>query len=566
MGNKTQINKNNTSTLINEDVRKKDNATVINPESSKLSLGIIDTVINQKYRITKKLDVTSGEADLYICEYNSKKYVAKIYRREAAIKTEVVNALKRINSPHVAKLFDTGTIDGLVYEILPYFPDGSLQNKKISFEQLKAHYIPALNNGLKALHDQNIIHKDLKPSNIMFDRLTNNISIIDFGISSVRESGMTMLVTKTGMTPIYSAPETFRNVYLSESDYYSLGITLYELFTGTLPYQGLEQEDLERMISVQRIPLPEDMPLELKQLILGLTYNDISNRNKKNNPNRRWGYKEVDNWLKGIKQVVPGEGISSNNMMPFKFLNEDYTDIKELTIALLLNWDEGKKQLYRGYLSQHLQRVDLSLAKICMKAEQNASQISGQDDYIFWDTMYSLNPNIKDFYWQSINYKNLPALGRSLLEQLQSKTGLNRSFDSALRNNIISKYLKRIEPTKEKQILAIEKIENSFVKAKTNAILRRKYLYLLGYSLSGQKIMKLNNVSFGTTSELSEHMQSLFNQSFEKLQEFCYELINFEDELDPQFEAWLLAQGKGESLTEWKKWLKCDDQIDNEVI
>jgi len=505
-------------------------------------------------------------SDLYVCEYNRMKYVAKIYRREASIKTEVVSALKRINSPHVAKLFDTGTIDGYVYEILPYYPDGSLQNKKVSYEQLKEQYIPALNNGLKALHDQNIIHKDLKPSNIMVDNMTNNIAIIDFGISSVRDSGMTMLVTKTGMTPIYSAPETFRNVYLSESDYYSLGITLYELFTGTLPYQGLEQEDLERMISVQRIPLPEDMPLDLKQLILGLTYNDISNRNKKNNPNRRWGYKEVDNWLKGIKQVIPGEGISSNNMTPFKFLNEDYTDIKELTIAMLNNWDEGKKQLYRGYLTQHLQKIDLSLAKICMKAEQKASQISGQDDYIFWDTMYSLNPSIKDFYWQTVNYKNLPALGRSLLEQLQSNTGLNHSFDSALRNNMISKYLRRMEPTKEKQIQALEKIENSFVKAKTNATLRRKYLYLLGYSLSGQKIMKLNNASFGTTNELSEHMQSLFNHSFEKLQQFCHELINFEDELDPQFEAWLLAQGKGESLTEWKKWLKHDDQMDDEVI
>ena len=82
-----------------------------------------------------------------------------------------------------------------------------------------------------------IIHKDLKPSNIMLLDDNRSVAIIDFGISSVVEQGNTVLVTKTGMTPEYSAPETFRKSLFEESDYYSFGITLYELYCGYNPYK-----------------------------------------------------------------------------------------------------------------------------------------------------------------------------------------------------------------------------------------------------------------------------------------------------------------------------------------
>ena len=89
--------------------------------------------------------------------------------------------------------------------------------------------IPNINEGLHAIHEAGIIHKDLKPSNIMLNSDGETVSIIDFGISSIIADGNTVLVTKTGMTPEYSAPETFKNLFLRESDYYSFGITLFEL-------------------------------------------------------------------------------------------------------------------------------------------------------------------------------------------------------------------------------------------------------------------------------------------------------------------------------------------------
>lgn len=221
---------------------------------------------------------------MYLCNYQEKSYVAKIYRRDVAIKSEVMQALKEIQSPYVAHMIDTGMVDGKTVEILPYYKNGSLQGKRLSYQELRETVIPCINEALKELHKIGVIHKDLKPSNIM--RLDNgrDVAIIDFGISSVIDDGRTVLVTKTGMTPEYSAPETFRSVFLEESDYYSLGITLYELFCGRTPYAGMSNDEITQYMSIQKIPFPDEMPKALKELIAGLTYSDLANRNDKKIP------------------------------------------------------------------------------------------------------------------------------------------------------------------------------------------------------------------------------------------------------------------------------------------
>lgn len=137
------------------------------------------------------------------------------------------------------------------------------------------------------------------------------VSIIDFGISSAVEGNNTILVTKTGMTPEYSAPETFKNIFYEGSDYYSFGITLFELACGYTPYANMQPEEIEQYVSVQRIPFPENMTPYMQDFISALTYYDISYRKNKNNPNRRWTYDEVCKWLAGETLVIPGEGIGN---------------------------------------------------------------------------------------------------------------------------------------------------------------------------------------------------------------------------------------------------------------
>lgn len=348
------------------------------------------------------MNVLTGEADLYLCRDGTETYVAKIYRRKVAIREEVIEKLQSIDFPYVAKMYATGEIDGYPYEILPYYKNGSLQGKKFLYQQLKSKIIPALNEGLKVLHDNGIIHKELKPSNIMLADNGEDVALIDFGISSIREDGNTVIVTRTGMTPEYSAPETFKNLFLSESDYYSLGITLYKLHCGHTPYAQMSQDEIEQFISVQKLPLPKNMKDELKVLISALTYQDITNRKNKFNPNRRWGYEEVLKWCVGIKQPIPGETVDtatvSGDIRPYKFLGETYTDKNKLTDALAEHWNDGKKQLFRGLLSAYFKGFDAEIAGFCMDAEDEVER--GDEDLIFFKTLYRINTIMTKFVWK----------------------------------------------------------------------------------------------------------------------------------------------------------------------
>ena len=557
MSNRTEINPNVNATVINSEMGQ---ATAINPDLAASTAKIVaGTLIADKYEIVEPLSVSTGEAELYVCKYDGKEYVAKVYRRQRAVKPEVITALKSIKSPYVASLFDTGIHNNLPFEILPYYKNGSLQGRKFSMTELKKTIIPCINEALNVLHQNDIIHKDLKPSNIMLLDDNKSVAIIDFGISSVVEQGNTVLVTKTGMTPEYSAPETFRNLFLEESDYYSFGITLYELYCGYTPYKNMNAEEIAQFTAVQRIPFPKDMPQELQDLISAVTYFDITNRNNKNNPNRRWTYTEVDNWCKGKKQVIPGEGIgfgAEKAIPPYTFLGQAYKDIPSLITALASNWNDGKKQLYRGLLSGFFKNFNPEIAGYCIDAEEEATQTAGKDDVIFWNLLYKICPELNGFYWLGHIYESLPALGRDMLEKLWKNDKSDHTYwDSILENKLLTNYLKNIKSKNsdlEKASSALETVHKVGKKSKRDALMN---YYTMAYLLSGQKLFNVDNKQLKNVAELSAYMKGLLDSSYEEFEDFCHKLIDYDDTLDVQFEAWLIALGKRNELNLWREQL-----------
>lgn len=558
MNNTTQLNPNVNSTVINSEVGQE---TAINPNivtaTANLSAG---TVLAGKYEIVEPLSASTGEADLYVCKYNGAEYIAKVYRRQRAVKPEVITVLKSIDSPYVAKLFDTGIYNDRPFEVLPYYKNGSLLGKKFSFDELKKTIIPCINEALRVLHQNDIIHKDLKPSNIMLLDDNKSVAIIDFGISSVVEEGNTVLVTKTGMTPEYSAPETFRNLFLEESDYYSFGITLYELYCGYTPYKNMNAEEIAQFTAVQRIPFPKDMPQELQDLISAVTYFDITNRNKKNNPNRRWTYTEVDNWCKGKKQVIPGEGTgfgAEKAIPPYTFLGQAYKDIPSLITALASNWNDGKKQLYRGLLSSFFKNFNPEIAGYCMDAEEEATRTAGKDDIIFWDLLYKIYPELNGFYWMGQTYESLPALGRDMLERLWRNDKSNYSYwDSILGNKLLTNYLSKVKSKNENladAASALETAHNVGNRSKRDTIMN---YYTMAYLLSGQKLFAIGEKRLKSVSELTAHMKGLLDSSYDEFEDFCHSMIDYDDTLDVQLEAWLIALGKRKELDAWRQGLQ----------
>jgi serine/threonine protein kinase len=559
------------------DKRTLDNKTVINSELQETPKTVINrevaaqyeridnfldtgTLLCEKYSVERRLEVASGEADLYLCSYGDDKYVAKLYKRQAAIKQDVVERLLRMDSPYVAKLFESSTHNGLPIEILHYYKNGSLQGKLFSYDELVQTLIPNINEGLRVLHSGGIIHKDLKPSNIMLADDGKSVAIIDFGISSVMSDSGSVVVTKTGMTPEYSAPETFKHLFLEESDYYSFGVTLFELFTGYAPYANMSAEEIAQYLSVQRIPFPENMPLTLSDFISALTYYDITSRNNKNNPNRRWTYAEVKKWLAGESLVIPGEGAGNAGkgaMPPYKFLNESITSPAVLVEAFAKNWEEGKKHLFRGLVSKHFQVFNQELAEQCLSAEEEAGKTNGKDDIIFWKLLYKLNPSLKGFYWKGRTFESLAALGRDILDRLWNKDrSENRYYETVLSEKLLTEYVAMAAPKNEALKKAASGIELSYQFEKTKGTDLTRTFYLTGFALSGQKILNIDGQKFRTVGEFAGYMRERLEESLDLFKSLCHRLIDYNGNLDTQLEMWLITIGKKKELENWRAMMR----------
>lgn len=559
MDNKTVINpalQQSAQTVINNEIVEEYNRQN-NISNSGAALVRDGATILDKYVVTRQLEVASGEVDLYLCSCDGEQYVAKIYKRQFAIKQEVIDALLKIDSPYVAKLYETGSHNGFPVEILPYYENGSLQGKTFSEDELVRGIIPNINEGLHAIHSAGIIHKDLKPSNIMLNSDGETVSIIDFGISSAVEGNNTILVTKTGMTPEYSAPETFKNIFYEGSDYYSFGITLFELFCGYTPYANMQPEEIEQYVSVQRIPFPENMTPLMQDFISALTYYDISYRKNKTNPNRRWTYEEVCKWLDGEPLVIPGEGVGNTGkgaMPAYQFLGESYTDPAQLVAAFAKNWEEGKKQLFRGYITSHFRTYNQDIARKCQAAEEEAGRENGRDDIIFWKLLYQIHPKLKGFYWKGQTFESLPAFGRDVLEKLWDRDHSQFSYyASILGEKLLSQYVLQAQPKNEKLKKAAAAIEDSYELEKTNGTDMRRTYYLMAYTLSGQKLLLLDGEQFRTVGELAGYMRSVLDESYDRFESLCHRLIDYDGNLDFQLETWLIAIGKQNEIDKWRQ-------------
>lgn len=557
MDNRTVINESalSSETQLNNAVSSgMASSTIVNSALYNLSQIPAGVVLCDKYTVVSQMNIMSGEASLFICEYNGEKYVAKVYRRDVAIKDNVITALKSIKSPFVAKLFDTGIYNGLPFEIIPYYEKGSLQGHTFSFDELKQRIIPSLNEGLHVLHTNGIIHKDLKPSNIMLCDNEEDVVIIDFGISSVKGGSNTVIVTKTGMTPEYSASETFRNLFLEESDYYSLGITLYELFCGRTPYSNMSSEEIEQYVSIQRIPFPSNMPTDLCNLIAGLTYNDITYRKNKSNPNRRWTYEEVKNWCAGKYQQIPGEGVTSaaNQIPTYTFLKQKYNNMTALVNALASNWNEGKKQLFRGLLSGFFKTVDPEIAGYCMDAE-DAQAKGGNPDFLFFQTIYKISSNIRTIYWKENHFDSLPELGDSILEHLRKDDRSNYGlYDELFSRHVISEYISLKDEKSDALIQAAKSLEERFIQHHADEHEKELSYYLTGYMLSGQRTIILQSKEFSSVDEIVATLHQKLIASENEFKAFCDQLIDSSGNLSEQFEAWLITLGKHEELQKWR--------------
>ena len=157
----------------------------------------------------------------------------KRFEREA-------KALSKLTHPNIVGVIDYGDYEGSPYLVMEYLPGGTLKHrlgKPIPWQEAARLLLP-IARALQFAHGQGIIHRDVKPSNILIT-LSGEPMLTDFGIAKILENEETATLTGTGMgvgTPEYMAPEQWTGQVTPQSDIYSLGVVFYEMVTGRKPY------------------------------------------------------------------------------------------------------------------------------------------------------------------------------------------------------------------------------------------------------------------------------------------------------------------------------------------
>ncbi|CAM3101575.1 Stk1 family PASTA domain-containing Ser/Thr kinase [Lactiplantibacillus plajomi] len=203
----------------------------------------------------------------------------KRFQREALATTELVH-------PHIVSLYDVGEENGMQYLVMEYVKGMDLKNYiKQHFPLPLQQVIDIMEQILSAVataHAHNIIHRDLKPQNILIDE-AGNAKITDFGIAvALSEHSMTQTNTILGSVHYLSPEQARGSMATKQSDIYSLGIILYEMLTGSVPFKGETAVSIALKHFQSEIPsvrdFDADIPQALENVVLKATAKDPRER------------------------------------------------------------------------------------------------------------------------------------------------------------------------------------------------------------------------------------------------------------------------------------------------
>jgi serine/threonine-protein kinase len=233
-------------------------------------------VVGDRYRVVRKLG-GGGMADVYLCEdltlgrkiaikvllqryLNDPTFVER-FRREA-------KAAAGLNQQNLVSIYDWGEVDGTYYIAMEYVEGETLKDLIRRRGRLSGNEAVLVGMQLLAAidfaHRSGIIHRDIKPQNVMIDT-AGTAKVMDFGIARAGDSGMTEAGSILG-TAQYLAPEQAKGYQVDErSDLYSVGVVLYEMLTGTVPFKG----DSAVTVALKHV---NEVPVEPAELVPGLPY------------------------------------------------------------------------------------------------------------------------------------------------------------------------------------------------------------------------------------------------------------------------------------------------------
>ncbi|HEV3477845.1 MAG TPA: Stk1 family PASTA domain-containing Ser/Thr kinase [Gaiellaceae bacterium] len=260
---------------------------------------LINTLFDGRYRILRKLG-SGGMANVYLAEDEElgRQVAIKILNDRHASDDQFVERFRReaknaagLSHPNIVSVYDRGEAEGTYYIAMEYLDGRSLKDRIVEDGPLPiASAIEVARQILHAIgfaHRRGIVHRDIKPHNVLLaDDATGDaesrFKVTDFGISRTTASQMTEAGSIVG-TAQYLSPEQARGAAVDQrSDIYSVGIVLYELLTGRLPFTGETPLEIA-MKHLSEVPKPPsdlrpDVPADVDMIVLRALAKDPEDR------------------------------------------------------------------------------------------------------------------------------------------------------------------------------------------------------------------------------------------------------------------------------------------------
>lgn len=325
----------------------------------------IGMFIGERYEIVEKIG-SGGMSDVYKAkDHKLNRYIAvKILKQEfnsdrnfiSKFKTEAQSAAC-LSHPNIVNVYDVGDEEDIHYIVMELIDGVTLKKyiqKKGRLEARETIGIAIqVAQGLEAAHAQNIIHRDIKPQNIIISK-EGKVKVADFGIA---RAATAQTISSNAMGSVhYISPEQARGGYCDErSDIYSLGVTVYEMVTGRVPFMGDSTVSVALLHIQSDMPSPKEfepsIPISLEKIIMKATqkkpearYQSVSSMIA----DLKRSLMEPDEDFVKIVPVTPSTGetrvISDDEMAQIKESQKPEYDIDDET-AYLLGIDDDDDEL-----------------------------------------------------------------------------------------------------------------------------------------------------------------------------------------------------------------------------
>ena len=325
--------------------------------------------INDRYQIVKTIG-EGGMANVYLA-YDvilERDVAVKVLRGDLATDEKFVRRFQRealsassLSHPNIVEVYDVGEDNGLYYIVMEYIEGKHLKQLlkrrgKLTLNEV-IDIMLQITDGMAAAHDSYIIHRDIKPQNIMI--LENGlVKITDFGIAQAL-NGTQLTQTNSVMGSVHYLPpeQAAGKGSTIQSDVYSIGILMYELLSGTLPYRG--DNAVEIALKHLKDPLPSirelvpDLPQAVENIILKSAAKNPKNRYpdarhmyedlktclseaRKDEPIYEYKYKENDDLIKQTANIIKEEPKKGEEKVIAKQITEKDLKKKENKTLLIL--------------------------------------------------------------------------------------------------------------------------------------------------------------------------------------------------------------------------------------